>query len=210
MKLDHIFILTEPFAPQASLLSDMGMVEGTRNDHPGQGTANRRFFFSNTALEFLYIRDAAEADGGPGRRLGLPGRATNAGASPFGLVMRGGPGEPMPFDGWDYQPDYFEPGCAFLIGENSGLLAEPLCIHMPFDLARPSDQPRSPHPFTSVTEVILHVPVAEPSAVLDGISRAPSVTVITSAPHLLELVFNDENEVRMRDFRPALPLVIRW
>jgi len=42
----------------------MGLTEGTRNDHPGQGTANRRFFFSNTALELLYVSDANEAEEG--------------------------------------------------------------------------------------------------------------------------------------------------
>jgi hypothetical protein len=43
--LDHFFILTEPGAPQAELLSDFGLVEGTANSHQGQGTANRRLCF---------------------------------------------------------------------------------------------------------------------------------------------------------------------
>ncbi len=45
IELDHFFILTDPGAPQAELLTEIGLVEGTPNDHPGQGTANRRFFF---------------------------------------------------------------------------------------------------------------------------------------------------------------------
>jgi hypothetical protein len=53
MQLDHFFILTEKFAPEAKLLTDLGLVEGTSNSHPGQGAANRRFFFANTALELL-------------------------------------------------------------------------------------------------------------------------------------------------------------
>ena len=62
MRLDHFFILTEKSAPEAELLTEFGLIEGTSNDHPGQGTANRRFFFSNTTLELLYVRDANEAD----------------------------------------------------------------------------------------------------------------------------------------------------
>jgi hypothetical protein len=55
--LDHFLILTEPAAPQAELLTNIGLVEGTSNTHPGQGTANRRFFFSNAMLELAYIRE---------------------------------------------------------------------------------------------------------------------------------------------------------
>ena len=61
IELDHFFILTDPGAPQADLLSGIGLTEGTRNDHPGQGTANRRFFFSITALELVYVSDENEA-----------------------------------------------------------------------------------------------------------------------------------------------------
>jgi hypothetical protein len=51
--LDHFFILTEPGSPQADLVSGIGLKEGASNNHPGQGTANRRFFFSNSTLELL-------------------------------------------------------------------------------------------------------------------------------------------------------------
>ena len=47
MELDHIFICTEKEAPQGDLLKEFGLVEGSSNIHPGQGTANRRFFFKN-------------------------------------------------------------------------------------------------------------------------------------------------------------------
>lgn len=55
MQLDHFFILTSPGAPEADALVQLGLIEGTSNAHPGQGTANRRFFFANTTIEFLYI-----------------------------------------------------------------------------------------------------------------------------------------------------------
>jgi len=42
IELDHFFILTGPGPPQAELLSDIGLIEGAPNYHPGQGTANRR------------------------------------------------------------------------------------------------------------------------------------------------------------------------
>ena len=62
LRLDHFFILAE--AASADRLIDLGLREGTPNSHPGQGTANRRFFLANAMLEILYIRDAQEARNG--------------------------------------------------------------------------------------------------------------------------------------------------
>ena len=45
MHLDHIFIRARPGAPEAEALKAFGLTEGSPNRHPGQGTANRRFFF---------------------------------------------------------------------------------------------------------------------------------------------------------------------
>ena len=211
MQLDHFFILTEKLAPEADLLTDLGLIEGTSNDHPGQGTANRRFSFSSTALELLYVRDANEADDGPGYGLRFPERASNPDASPFGLVMRCDDDSDSPsFAGWRYQPMYFSPGVSFLVAENSERLDEPLCICMPDNLPSGSPQLQSEAPFTEITELRLHVPVDEPSSVLEAVSRVERIQIQTNSPHLLELVFGHETEGKQRDFRPRLPLRVMW
>lgn len=83
IELDHFFIITNQGAPEADLMTALGLAEGPRNNHPGQGTANRRFFFSNAAIEFIYVRDANEAENGRGSRLRIVERAKNATASPL-------------------------------------------------------------------------------------------------------------------------------
>ena len=211
MQLDHFFILTENSAPQAVLLTELGLIEGTSNDHPGQGTANRRFFFSNTALELLYVRDAKEANEGPGCRLHFPERAANPGASPFGLVMRcDGDSGNTPFAGWRYQPTYFAPGVTFLVGENSDRLDEPLCICLPDEPPSGLPQLQSEAPFTAVTELRLNVPVSRPSSVLKAIARVEGIQLRLDSPHLLEIGFGQETEGNRHDFRPSLPLAICW
>ncbi len=60
-ELDHFFICTDVGAPAAAALMALGFVEGAPNTHPGQGTANRRFFFDNAMLELLWVHDEAEA-----------------------------------------------------------------------------------------------------------------------------------------------------
>ena len=65
--LDHVFVLTEPGAEIAERLIDIGMVEGSANTHPGQGTSNRRFFLENFTIELAYVSDENEAKNGAGR-----------------------------------------------------------------------------------------------------------------------------------------------
>ena len=44
MEFDHLFICVDSPAKEADALIEFGLTEGSANVHPGQGTANRRFF----------------------------------------------------------------------------------------------------------------------------------------------------------------------
>lgn len=209
--LDHFFILTDPGAPQAELLSDIGLIEGSRNDHSGQGTSNRRFFFANSMLELLYVRDVNEAVDGPGSRLHIVERIKDDYASPFGLIFKSPSNSSnKPFSGWRYYPSYLHANEHFLIGENSELLEEPLCVYVPFDFSMTDDQPQSEYPFTNVTEIRMSVPVREPSSTLEKIGECESVSLQIGKSHLLEVIINNEKEGQYFDFRPQLPLNIRY
>src|SRR5262245_28310620 len=71
LEVDHVFICTSPFAPEADRLVQFGLTEGMPNQHPGQGTACRRFFFRNAYLELVWVENAAEARSSLVRRTGL-------------------------------------------------------------------------------------------------------------------------------------------
>jgi len=90
MELDHVFILCDEGAPEAEALLRIGVREGTGNTHPGQGTACRRFFFTNAYLELLWVVDSVEAGSEPARRTRLLDRwaLRRAGACPFGVMLR--------------------------------------------------------------------------------------------------------------------------
>jgi hypothetical protein len=53
LRIDHVFILCAEGAPEADAFLAAGLREGSSNTHPGQGTANRRFFFENFYVELL-------------------------------------------------------------------------------------------------------------------------------------------------------------
>src|ERR1035441_10453791 len=53
-------VCTAPGAPAGDQLVWFGLREGPSNPHPGQGTANRRFFFANAVLELVWVCDRSE------------------------------------------------------------------------------------------------------------------------------------------------------
>lgn len=211
IELDHFLIITRQGAPEAEILVDIGMIEGTNNDHPGQGTANRRFFFSNWGLELAYVRDAEEAQNGKASKLRIVERAADDSASPFGLIVhRTSDDTDDPFPGWHYYPEYFSSDKYFVVGENSEILEEPLCICMPIMApARPVQAPQA-ESFSHVSELIISVSVEQPSPVLQTIAQCDGVSLRTGASHCMEIVFMDEVVGQSKDLRPDLPLIVRW
>jgi hypothetical protein len=209
--LDHFLILTGEGAPEAELLTEIGLVEGPRNVHPGQGTANRRFFFRNAMLELAYVRDQAEALSGSGRHLRIAERLRSAQASPFGVMLRATDSvSEQKFHGWPYFADYLGPDLYFLIGDNSDVLEEPLCVLMPANMPLPAVKRPPTHPFELVTELRIGVPVGTASNTLNAVGNVDGVTVELKTPHHMEIVFNAYRAGCLRDFRPSLPLTILW
>jgi len=209
--LDHLFILTEPEAPQAELLSSIGLLEGKPRRHPGQGTANRRFVFKNGMLELLYICDSAEAIHGVGKPLRLLDRLQDKHASQFGIVVKSRPDallDEVPC--WDYQPPYLPAGQCFLIGNNSDVLEEPLCIIAPMLSPPMSTQPEQVSSFWELTEVNLSVPVVTASKPLSLLTECSLIKLHLSDHHLMEVVFNNRELGGSADLRPHLPLIIHW
>lgn len=210
-ELDHFFILTDPGASQADRLLDLGLTEGTSNDHPGQGTANRRFFFSNSMLEFLYIQDLDEANDGPASGLNLAERLADPGASPFGLIVRGGSASSdVPFPGWSYFPDYLQSGEYIHVGKNSDVLNEPLCFFLPVSATAALTQTVSVEPFSTVTSVKISLPPDEISSTLNTLNKMDQISIRSDSQHLMEVYFGHGINGRKNDFRPELPLIFHW
>ncbi|MGB0664211.1 MAG: VOC family protein [Pontibacterium sp.] len=229
LALDHFFILTDEPKKAGDALVALGLTESFSREHPGQGTANRRFVFANGMLELLYIRDAHEAEQGPAKGLKLTQRLANTAHSPFGLVLVRSQGDEheRPFAGWSYQPDYFPAPKAFYVGDNANDLTEPLCIYVPFaapktaapkaagpKTAAPKSATNKPVTPTNSGEAAwlsqLNVTVATPqlSVVASMTSKAYGVSLTTGPTHLAELTLNDGAKGEKHDLRPLLPLVI--
>jgi hypothetical protein len=218
-ELDHLFVCSAADAPEAERLLDLGFVEGKRNTHRGQGTANRCIFFRNAMFELLWVHDEAEAASpltAPTRLLER-WRRRHAGASPFGICLRPrAPTASLPFEGWKYEPAYLPAPMSIHIGA-TGEMSEPMLFYMapgyrPDQVPPPWNQPID-HALgvREITRVTVSIPdngglsqalmAAVDSGVLD-VRRGES--------HAIEIGFDGERAGRSADLGPDLPVRLSW
>jgi hypothetical protein len=228
-EFDHLFICTDIGAPEADRLVSLGLVEGRSNTHPGQGTANRCFFFNNAMLEFLWVCAPEEAKSELIRPTHLWERWANRqnGACPFGVCLRSttNDGDSVAFPNWAYRPPYLPEPLSIAVGTNSGVLTEPMLFQTPFgkrpdrfstETAQPLNHPIGWQEITRVELVI--AATARPSPALQAAIRqsrryandTDRVRLRAGREYCVELGFDREIQGNRVDFRPELPLVVNW
>ena len=206
--LDHVFVLTEPGAPIADELISKNFIEGSSNAHPGQGTANRRFFFHGFTLEFIFLTDEQESIEGPGKGLRFVDRWRDHDASPFGLVVRSD--SAVSFPHWLYWPDYFKGEMSFAVGENSSKLQEPLCICMPLNLPKGQPPESTCNKDLTLTNVDVSVAVDAFSETAKYFDSMDEVSLISDDMHQLELTFNEGAAGQSLDLLTPAPVRLIW
>lgn len=205
--LHHFFLLTARPDQLAAELTQLGLTEGSSNNHPGQGTANRRFFLPGSTFEILYIRDAEEARTGPAKGLRFNDRISGAPNNPFGLIFES---EVEPFAGWKYYPEYFNNQWFFHIGENSEVLGEPLCIVMPKLPFKPDVPPSQQNVDWKMTKLVLSFPSSEMSSTLEKVSSCEGLILLPGQPLHMQIEFNRKQMKQSRNLMPEFPLTISW
>ena len=214
LALDHAFIMCSSGAPEGDSLVERGFLEGSRNVHPGQGTANRRFFFENFMLELIWVEDPAEANSERTRRTRLWERwaGRDKGLSPFGIIFSaaGADASPAPFPTWAYRPAYLPPDMTIDIAEGTRL-DEPELYYIPsMRRDRPRDEPTE---HALPIRRILGVEVGLSG--IDGVSTplraartAGLLSFVESQDPMLEIRYASESG-EIVDLKPTLPLVFR-
>ena len=216
--LDHFVLICDPGAPQAGLLIDLGLVEGSANVHHGQGTANRRFFFENAYLELLWVTDVDESRQEPAFRTRLWERwmRRHYGACPFGIALR--PDDPVdadqppPFPTWAYHAPYLPAQVSIGIALATPL-TEPEFLYMNF-ATPPLAKDREPLTHPLGLREITHVRIGLPGTAQSQAAKTTAALGITSfadtQDYVAELFFDHAAKGESADLRPELPLVLRW
>lgn len=219
-ELDHLFICTAINAPEADRLVALGFTEGTPSTHPGQGTANRRFFFHNIKLELIWVDRPEEAQSPLIAPTYLWQRWLQRNhICPFGICLRSTDrsGAVPPFPTWNYQPPYLPPAMSIPVATNAALLTEPMLFCSPFGQRPDAYTGTKVQPLThalglrEVTRVTIVSPSAsQPSAELQALVHAGWIALRQGSEYRLELGFDGELQGQQMDLRPVLPLLFCW
>lgn len=222
VELDHLFIFTSVGAPAVEELLRSGFTEAPSNSHPGQGTSCRRVFFRNAYLEFLWVDNEHEAQSEEVKPLHLWERwhYRQAGASPFGIILR--PGQemaeavPPPFKTWAYRPPFFAP-LQMDVAVNADKTEEPLLFYMSFGRRPdryPIERPSLREHAAGVKEITgLRITIPGAGATSKSLEDVGSLGIagfVYGEEHGAEVTFDEGKRDQVRDLRPGLPLILRW
>lgn len=218
MEIDHIFICVNDHDQAADTLKALGLVEGTPNVHPGQGTANRRFFLQNAFIELLYLIDESEAQShltAPTKLFERLKRSDNV-ASPFGICFRPSTvGEQPIFPVWEYRPSYLPASLKVDVGHAP--ISEPMWFFLSV-AKRPDEAPaeraqplRHPNGFCNITGVRVSSPDNLAfSTPANCANTLKGFDISHGDDHLIVLEIDQGASGHTHDFRPGLPMIINW
>jgi hypothetical protein len=213
VEFDHLFVCTASGAPEAERLVQFGFREGPRNQHPGQGTANRRFAFANAMIELLWVNDAKEAQSQSTRRTLLWERwsGRQARACRFGICVA--PGRPSRL-----QSAVFRVGISSILLARSSFHAyrgcgvvEPMWIYLSFMRRSHREQQFIEHPIGAreITALTLTTPASLLSIASQTIIESGILSTRTGTEYLLEIEFDNNRRRHQFDLRPHLPLIFQ-
>lgn len=223
LEFDHLFVCTSIGAPEVDALVALGLTEGPPNTHPGQGTANRRIFFRNAMLEFLWVVDTAEVRSpriAP-TQLWQRWQYQQSGFSPFGIALRRADDQraspaAWPFATWSYRPPYLPGDLDFRVASNTTAV-EPWVVVIPFDRHQASLPAAQRHlldhasGFRDLTAVTISLPQQAPlSPAVQTLHDAGVITCRRADEQLAVIEFDGGTQHQEVDLRPGLPLAVRW
>lgn len=218
-ELDHIFVLCPAGAESAAqALRRVGLKEGSRNDHDGQGTACRRFFFENAYVELLWVSNSDQAQSELTRRTRLWERWSRVprGACPFGIVLRAGrtpDAAACPFASWVYRPRYLPSNLCIDIAEGTPL-EEPEFLYLGFqrDRARQGVEPTDHAiPARTITRVDVALPALHSrSATARALETKGLLNFVSADHYCVTLTLDSAASGNTADLRPDAPLILQW
>jgi Glyoxalase-like domain len=214
IELDHLFVCTAVGAPEAEDLVHFGLLEGPPNQHPGQGTANRRFGFKNAMIELLWVNDAVESQSELTRRTQLWERwsGREGKASPFGVCLRPVDDQETkaPFAAWEYRPAYLPDPLVMHIGEAG--IEEPMWVYLDFLWRADRERWFAEHPIgiREITGLTLISPASLRSNASRLVVESGTLSHRLGPVSFLEIEFDGHLQKATKDFRPRLPLVFKY
>ena len=206
LAIDHVFAMVEPDGDWAARAASAGWVLDDGIEHEGQGTRNRRLWWPEQYLEFLWIASRRDAEQNP---LRLDRRAdwATTGACPFGIGLRGPLTDDERAQFWAYEPPYAQGAHIWIHRDNEADPEQPFVFA--FDAAPEIVErylPRNrlaatPHLLAhrrpgALRAIDLALP-RSPPPILDGMT--PPVRWRAGRPHLDIVVGDGDDQVELTE-----------
>ena len=226
--LDHVILHVQPGAPERAALERAGFrVAPEVNRHEGQGTASITFEFENSFLELLWPDTDVSVNAGLEKAFAKFQNKSNwrtTGACPITFALhRVGPARPLPVATWSVTAPWMDPGTAMeMLTPRDDAKSPSISIHphavsdVPaLDTMRQSLRAAGAltHPIgvQRITAVrLLAPPQYTPTDALRYLEKERVLTLDRSEEWTVELTFDGGAKKKERDFRPELPLRIRY
>ena len=226
---DHAWIVVATSAPERASLERAGfLIAPTVNRHDGQGTASITVEFDNAFLELTWPDPSVPVS--PALKAGaekfrLKSRWRETGYSPLGIVFARTPETPavMPFPTWRIVADWMEPGTSIeMLTPKETPRAVSLSISSHVEPTRKTNEALARDPATRtmllhpngtrrLTRLRVMAPTAEALPPAASFVAAPGLMEFdVGGEWLLEVTLDEGAQGRAVDFRPELPLAIRY
>ncbi len=232
LEIDHVWIMVTPNAPERAALEAAGFrISPVVNRHDGQGTASVTADFESGFLELMWPDPGVSiAPGSEKAAEKFHNRMEwrTSGWCPIGVGFRrtGTSTEPLPLSTWKVQPTWLPPGAAIEILTPRDDSHSPSLFISPRQLSA-SDAPKAaaqrmrdagissfaqPIGIKRMTAVrFLRPPGYQP---IEALTYLESHGVLQASEPgqawTVEVTFDNGGQRKTRDFRPDLPLMIRY
>ena len=211
LSLSHAWIVVPTGAPQRTLLEKAGFrIDPTVNHHDGQGTSSITVEFENGFLELIYpdpTVPVSESNKVGAEKFRLKSEWRTTGYSPIGIVFDRTPSTPatLPFPTWKISADWMEKG-TFIEMMTPREMPKAVSLSISSHTNRPNVS--APHRLTAMRVVAPNADRLPPSAA--WIAEQGLMKFDIGADWLLEVTLDAGKQGITKDFRPDLPLTVRY
>ena len=216
LSLSHAWIVVPTGAPQRQLLEKAGFrIDPTVNRHDGQGTASITVEFENGFLELIYPDPSvpvSEALKAGAEKFRLKSEWRTNGYSPIGIVFDRTPSTPaaFPFPTWKISADWMEKG-TYIEMLTPREMQKAVSLSVSSHAGRGSaavGHPNGARRLTAMRVVAPSADVLPPSA--SYIAERGLMRFDIGTEWLLDITLDDAKQSITKDFRPGLPLIVRY
>ena len=231
LQLDHILIWVHKDAPEMELFKESGFTGIISGKHTGQGTAGKYIFFLNFYIELLYISNSMEAlnnldNFGCNYMERYNWRESKASALGLGLKMPSFNKDSIPFEYVEYKASWMAKDALLMAKDNTNVSTPLIFLLQPsmefpcYTSIEEMLRDKKPEDFKqnhihangikTLTSYKIHVKTTSGLSETSNKLVRNGIHIAAGDKERMELIFDNNIQNKQIDFRPVLPLIIKY